>query len=109
MDYRLVAFFIESIADCVVSISEKLSGEQSLNGVVVENVKTILDVLTDIYAKSMEAFLTKDFKKAELARSEKERFNHIMSSIDPGRMSILIPEFTRICNISIDIADLVIP
>jgi len=109
MDYRLVAFFIESIADCIVSISEKLSVEQSLNSVVIENVKKILDMLTGIYVKSMEAFLTKDFRKAELARSEKEQFNNIISSIDLGRMSILIPEFTRICNISIDIADLVIP
>jgi phosphate uptake regulator len=109
MDYRLVAFFIESIADCIVSISGKLLGEQGLNDLTVENVKAMLDALTDIYVKSMEAFLAKDFRKAEFARSEKEQLNRIMSSVDLGKMAVLLPEFTRICDISIDIADLVIP
>ncbi|MEM2848889.1 MAG: phosphate uptake regulator PhoU [Candidatus Bathyarchaeia archaeon] len=109
MDYRLVAFFIESIADCIVSISEKLLGEQNFNGIAVENVKAMLEMLANIYVKSMEAFLTKDFRKAEFARIEKEQFNRVISSINLEKMSFLIPEFARICNISIDIADLVIP
>jgi len=109
MDYRLVAFFIESLADCIVSISEKLLDERNFNDTTVENVKTVLEILTDIYVKSMEAFLAKDFKKAELARAGKEQFNNLISSISLGKMGFLIPELTRICNISIDIADLVIP
>lgn len=108
MDYRLVAFFIESIADCIASISEKLLVEH-FNDMAAENVKQILEMLTNIYVKSMEAFLTKDFRKAEFARIEKEQFNRVISSINLEKMSFLIPEFARICNISIDIADLVIP
>lgn len=109
MDYRLVASFIESIADCIVSISEKLLNWRDFNDTDIENLKTALETLVDIYVKSMEAFLARDFKKAELARTEKERFNGIISSINLGKINFLTPELMRICDISIDIADLVIP
>lgn len=107
MDYRLVAFFIESIADCVVSMAGKLL-EKPLPEESLEGFKGLLKLLVESYEKAVEAFLAKDFKRAELARAKRRLFDERLSS-KGEELTPVIHELVRTADLLIDIADLVIP
>ncbi|RLI26568.1 hypothetical protein DRO57_00835 [Candidatus Bathyarchaeota archaeon] len=109
MDYRLVACFIESIADSVASMADSLLRHVDSPKIYLERFRSLLTILSEIYEKAMEAFLAKDFKRAELARARREVFDSRLSSEDLGDIGFLSSELVRIADIAVDIADLVIP
>ena len=109
MDYRLVACFIESIADSVASMADSLLRHVDSPKIYLERFRSLLTILSEIYEKAMEAFLAKDFKRAELARARREVFDSRLSSEDLGDIGFLSSELVKIADIAVDIADLVIP
>ncbi|MBS7610296.1 hypothetical protein KEJ19_07040 [Candidatus Bathyarchaeota archaeon] len=118
LDYRLVASFIEAIADQIVSIAEQVSPR--LSSTIDPFLTSLEELLSDMFKlheEAIYAFLSKEFKQANKVRERRQIFSERLQSLEKNIAELPLQElpfaFTilsslaRILDYTIDIADMV--
>jgi phosphate uptake regulator len=122
LDYRLVASFVEGLGDQSVQIAETV---KTLKGIKLGgNISQILlklhRAVFNAHENALKAFLTHDIELAESIRDEREGFRSLMKDVETlakneqdvnivGVVVSAAETLGRIYELSVDIADLVMP
>ncbi|MEM3027275.1 MAG: PhoU domain-containing protein [Candidatus Bathyarchaeia archaeon] len=118
LDYRLVASFIEAIADQIVSIAEQVSPR--LTSTPEPFLTSLEELLSDtfrLHEEAIHAFLSKEFKQANKVRERRQILSERLQSLEKKIAELPPQEFlyaftvlsslARILDYTIDIADMV--
>jgi len=117
MDYRLLATYIEAVADCAVAIAERARSDPALrlSGEQAELMAKVGRMIQEAFKGAFEAVLSGDLESASrIHRSRPEMEGELIRlgrSLlgGPARADAifgLLSSLTRICEISVDMADL---
>ena len=121
LDYRLMANYIEAIADYSQAVAEKViefSGV-TLPEPVAHTLNTLGELSCVMHQDAFKALLSKDLRLIETVLDGKRRSESLMRILDESLTgqsfevmsyaSSVASALTKICDYSIDLADLVIP
>ncbi len=121
LDYRLMANYIEAIADYSQAVAEKVVEftDVALPEPVVRALNKLGELSCDMHQDAFKALLSKDLRLIETVLDGKRRSESFLRELDEsliGRSfevmsyaSSVASALTKICDYSIDLADLVIP
>ncbi|MEM3507292.1 MAG: phosphate uptake regulator PhoU [Candidatus Bathyarchaeia archaeon] len=120
LDYRLLASFIESFADHSVAISEvtlKVSN-QKLPEELIKTLSKISELINNMYYKAVISVLSKNLKMASEVRDKNEKALKLFEEFEKGLldtqksiikcMAAVLTALKRLCELTIDIADLAV-
>lgn len=120
LDYRLVAGFVESIADQVVIATRHLLPRlEAIPSATAREVGTLVSVAYAVNEDAVYAFLSNDFKQAGSAREQRRSLVQKLRETESGVVKLPFEDYVcvsailsalgRIADYSVDIADMVIP
>ncbi|MEM2906178.1 MAG: PhoU domain-containing protein [Candidatus Bathyarchaeia archaeon] len=120
LDYRLVAGFVESIADQVVTATKHLLPRLgALPEALAYELNDFLTAAYKVNEDAVYAFLSNDFKQASSAREQRRSLQEKLREAEPRvvklpfedylYVSAVLSALERIIDYSVDIADMIIP
>ena len=120
LDYRLVAGFVESIADQVVAATRHLLPRlEVISKPVAEELNGLLAAAFKVNEDAVYAFLSNDFRQASSAREGRKDLLEKLKEAEPRVVKLPFEDYLyvsaalsalgRIVDYSVDIADMVIP
>ncbi|KON30665.1 hypothetical protein AC480_00585 [miscellaneous Crenarchaeota group archaeon SMTZ1-55] len=121
LDYRLMANYIEAIADYSQAVAEKVIefSDIVLPELVTRTLNTLGELSCEMHQDAFKAFLSKDLRLIETVLDGKRRSESLVRELDESLTgqsfeimsyaSSVASALTKICDYSIDLADLVIP
>jgi len=120
LDYRLVAGFVESIADQVVAATRHLLPKlDSIPEALAKELNDLLAAAFKVNEDAVYAFLSNDFRQASSARERRKELLGRLKDAEPRVVklpfedylyaSAVLSTLARIADYSVDIADMVIP
>jgi AbrB family looped-hinge helix DNA binding protein len=120
LDYRLLASFIEGFADHSVAISEvtlKISN-QKLSDELIKTLNKINELINNMYYKAVISVLSKNLKIASEVRDKKEEASKLFEEFEKSLLeapktiikclTAVLTALKRLCELTIDIADLAV-
>lgn len=118
LDYRLVASFIEAIADQLVGIAEQVSPRlPSAPDPFLNSLQDLLSETFKLHEEAIHSFLSKEFKQANKVRERRQVLSERLRSLEAKIAELPLQEFlyaftilsslARILDYVVDIADMV--
>jgi phosphate uptake regulator len=120
LDYRLVAGFVESIGDHAAEIARNIIrfSETPIPKSTLHAVSRLSDLSYEMHKSAMRAIFSRDVDLAEGIQNKRVSIKELVQELDvllagqPNMVpyiSAVVSSLSRICDYSVDVADLVMP